>query len=54
MIISSKTGTDPPTTLVFPPWGHTASLFLSQKDSISETSSVVLGFNTIALHPENM
>lgn len=49
--ISSKTGTEPPTNPVFPPWGQTANLFSLQKRKICETCSVVFGFRTQRLYP---
>lgn len=41
---SSKTGTDPPTSPVLPPWGQTAIRLALQKAKICDTSSVVFGF----------
>ena len=51
IIISSKTGTEPPTKPVFPPCGQTANLSLLQNDRIFETSSVVFGLKTHLLKP---
>jgi hypothetical protein len=50
---SSNTGTLPPTNPVLPPCGHTAKFSALQYLRIADTSSVVLGFNTIWLAPEN-
>lgn len=53
-IISSNTGTEPPTMLVLPPCGQTANLFSLQNAKICETSSEVFGFNTKLLKPQNL
>jgi hypothetical protein len=53
MTTSSNTGTLPPTNPVLPPCGHTANFSALQYLRIADTSSVVLGFNTIWLAPEN-
>jgi len=44
-IISSKTGTDPPTKLVLPPYGTTASFLSLQYFNICETCKVVEGLS---------
>ena len=50
-IISSKTGTLPPTSPVLPPWGTTANLFELQYSRIFETCSVDFGRSTNRLPP---
>ena len=52
MMISSKTGTPPPTSPVFPPWGHTANFLALQYFSTSLTSCVNFGRRRTWLAPE--
>ena len=54
IITSSKTGTDPPTKPVFPPWGQIANFLLTQWPTNSATSFVVFGFRTILLCPRTV
>lgn len=54
MTTSSKTGTEPPETLVLPPCVQVASLFSLQYVRILDTSSVVCGFSTILLLPKTI
>ena len=51
MIISSNTGTLPPTRPVLPPWGVMARFLSEQYLTIAETSSVVLGLSKTRLFP---
>lgn len=53
-IISSKTGTLPPTRPVLPAWTVTAILRSLQYLRISDTCSVVFGFSTYLLEPESI
>ena len=53
-MISSNTGTLPPTRPVLPPCGQTAKPCSLQYFKICDTSAVVLGFNKTLLSPETI